>query len=166
MAIEKLRWGFVQRVTENGMKGDGGGLWLSVTNGGKGKSWIFRWTDRRTKQDRGIGLGPVHTVDIAQARQKAKHCRELVAAGKDPKAERDNERLEADIRAELARTVREVVDEFYDAHIQHLGRNKRRRLSREDFLRRMRLHVLPTIGDLPIAKVTRATILDAMGLRR
>jgi integrase len=166
MAIHKLTWGFVQKVTEAGVYGDGAGLWLQVRNEGAAKSWLFRWTDRRTKQDRNMGLGPVHTVDIAQARQNAKHCRELVAAGKDPLKERKSERLDSEIRAGLARTVRDVVDEFYDAHIQHLGKNKKRKLSREDFLRQMRLYVLPTIGDIPIAKVTRPIILDKMGLRR
>ena len=77
MAIHKLTWGFVQKVAKNGMYGDGGGLWLQVTNDGSGKSWLFRWTDRRSKQDRNMGLGPVHTVDIAHAREAAKKCREI-----------------------------------------------------------------------------------------
>jgi len=166
MAIHKLTWGFVQKVAKNGMYGDGGGLWLQVTNDGSGKSWLFRWTDRRSKQDRNMGLGPVHTVDIAHAREAAKKCRELLLAGKDPKVERNNARLDETIRAGQAKTVREVVDEFYDAHIRHLGKHKRRKLSREDFLRRMRLHVLPLIGEMPIAKVTRQVVLDTMGLRR
>jgi integrase len=166
MAIEKLTWGFVQKVTKNGMYGDGGGLWLQVTNAGAGKSWLFRWTDRRTRKDRNMGLGAVHTVDIVQARELAMRCRGWIAAGKEPRKEREAERLDSEIRAGEAKTVKEVVDEFYDAHIQHLGKNKKRQLSREDFLRRMQLHVLPTIGHMPIAKVARVTILDTMGLRR
>src|SRR5438128_2179648 len=143
MATEKLSWGFCKRVTEDGMYGDGGGLWLQVR--GNGKSWVFRWTDRRTKQERIIGLGSMSTFDIVEAREKARRCRQLLTEGKCPKAERDGERLDAAHRAGLARTFQQVWSEFYDAKTRHL-----RLVSRKGVIYDMNAHVLPKIGKMPI----------------
>jgi hypothetical protein len=55
-----------------GRYGDGGGLWLHIGEGGA-RSWIFRWTDRG--RGKWMGLGPVHTVSLAQARDLARDCR-------------------------------------------------------------------------------------------
>jgi hypothetical protein len=52
--------------------GDGGNLWVSVTNDGAGKSWVFRWTVPGARRERMMGLGPVHTVDLDEAREKAR----------------------------------------------------------------------------------------------
>jgi integrase len=152
MAIEKLSDTFIRKVTKNGLHADGGNLYLQVTNGGTGKSWLFRWTDRRTKRQRSMGLG----TDTATARDKAKLYRQWLSGGKDPWAEREAAKLESDIRAGEAKTLREVVDEFYRAKIAPLSHHRRK-----NFTRIMEKHVLAKIGDMPIAKVTRNHILDA-----
>ena len=46
------------------------------------KSWVFRYA--RDGVERYMGLGPVHAVSLAQARQKAQDAREQHAAGRDP----------------------------------------------------------------------------------
>jgi hypothetical protein len=58
-----------------GMHGDGGGLWLQVTPGGR--SWIFRYTFNRHARE--MGLGSFHTFSLADAREEAKKCRKLLA---------------------------------------------------------------------------------------
>ena len=105
MAIHKLRWSKVQSLTKNGMYGDGGNLWLSVTNDGAGKSWVFRWTVPGTRRERVMGLGSIHTVDLEEAREEARKYRKVLMAGKDPLAERDGARLDQDIARGLAKTV-------------------------------------------------------------
>jgi Arm DNA-binding domain len=98
MAIHKLKWSKVRSITTDGMYGDGGNLWLSVTNDGSGKSWVFRWTVPGTRRERVMGLGPAHTVDLDEAREKARECRKLLLAGKDPLIERDSARLDREHR--------------------------------------------------------------------
>jgi hypothetical protein len=90
VAIHKLSAAKIAKLNANGMYGDGGNLWLQVTNNGVGKSWIFRWTERGTGRERNMGLGPLHTVDLDRARELAKGYRLMLLEGKDPKAERDN----------------------------------------------------------------------------
>jgi integrase len=161
MAIHKLRWSKVQSLTKNGMYGDGGHLWLSVTNDGSGKSWVFRWTVPGTRRERVMGLGPIHTVDLEEAREKARECRKLLMAGKDPLAERDGARLDQDIASGLAKTVNQVLDEYWDAKIAHKSTH---RIKQSQYL--LKNYVREKIGDMSIQKIDTKIILDTVGLRK
>jgi Arm DNA-binding domain len=87
MAIHKLTAARIAKLNKDGMYGDGGGLWLQIKNGGAAKSWLFRWTEPKVGgvrgRDRVIGLGPLHTVDIDEARDLAKAQRKLLMQGLD-----------------------------------------------------------------------------------
>jgi integrase len=71
----------VSKIVTPGRYGDGHGLWLQVTPGGS-KSWLFRF--QRDGQARHMGLGPVHTVSLAEARERAREARQTLLAGLDP----------------------------------------------------------------------------------
>src|SRR5262249_24600946 len=95
--------------------GDGGNLWLRVTQGRKdgkhiSRSWIFRYIVNGREYQ--MGLGRLDTIDINRAREEAKRCRILLYEGKDPIKERDAER--AARIAEAAKTqnitFREAVE--------------------------------------------------------
>jgi integrase len=161
MAIHKLKWSKVRNITTDGMYGDGGNLWLSVTNNGSGKSWVFRWTVPGTRREKVMGLGPVHTVDLDEAREKARECRKLLLAGKDPLIERDSARLDRDIAAGLAKTVNEVVDEYWNAKIAHKSSHY---ISQSTGM--LGKYVRKPIGTMPIQKVNTNTILNQVGLRK
>lgn len=81
------------------MYADGGGLYLQVSRSGT-KSWIFRYAING--REREMGLGPLHTITLADARSLATEARRLKLSGIDPidarKAERQAKRLE-DARA-------------------------------------------------------------------
>ena len=79
--VEKLSPLAVSRMKEPGYYGDGAGLWLQVSKSAS-KSWISRFTFGGKQRE--MGLGPVHTVNIGEAREKAKECRVLLLAGQDP----------------------------------------------------------------------------------
>lgn len=64
-----------------GMHGDGGGLYLKVGPTGY-KSWIFRFKVRG--KGREMGLGAVHIIGLADARTLAVECRRLRLEGIDP----------------------------------------------------------------------------------
>jgi hypothetical protein len=66
---------------EPGYYCDGGGLYLQVSDSGS-KSWIFRYT--LNSRNRHMGLGPFHTVSLADARSAAVHCRQLLLKKIDP----------------------------------------------------------------------------------
>jgi hypothetical protein len=114
LAIYKLSATRIAKLTVNGMYGDGGNLWLQVTNNGAGKSWIFRWTERGTDKERNMGLGSLDTVNLEKAREYAGRYRLMLHEHKDPKAERNIERLDAKIALDLIKTVNQVADEYFE----------------------------------------------------
>jgi hypothetical protein len=59
----------VKRLKEPGVYCDGLGLWLQVSQFGT-KAWIFRYT--RHGRRRHMGLGALHTVALAEARERAR----------------------------------------------------------------------------------------------
>ncbi|WP_152046879.1 tyrosine-type recombinase/integrase [Aureimonas psammosilenae] len=71
-----------------GRHSDGAGLYLNVSPAGS-KSWLFMWT--RDGKRREMGMGAYPGIGLAKARKMAAECRELVAEGRDPIAEREKD---------------------------------------------------------------------------
>ena len=87
---------------------DGGNLYLQVARDRTHpdrihRSWVFRYELDGRRHD--LGLGPLHTLDLADARQRAKTLRQQLLDGVDPleakqQAKRDRlARLAAEQRA-------------------------------------------------------------------
>ena len=66
---------------EPGYYPDGGGLYLQVSDSGS-KSWLFRFV--LNGKERQMGLGPFHTITLAEARAAAVECRKLLLVKIDP----------------------------------------------------------------------------------
>jgi hypothetical protein len=79
----------VQTIKTPGRHADGGGLYLVVTKAGA-KRWAFLYRRRRDGKLSEMGLGGVTSVSLAMARHQAAEARALLAAGKDPIKERQN----------------------------------------------------------------------------
>ena len=77
----QLRAKQVEALTERGLYGDGGGLYLQVAKGGS-KSWLFRF--KSDGRSRWHGLGSARDVSLADARVKAGDARRLRLNGGDP----------------------------------------------------------------------------------
>lgn len=74
------------------MHADGLNLYLQVTPSGT-KSWLFRYMkDGKAKS---IGFGPVHTVTLAMAREKATEARRKLLDGIDPNPNPKRKRITA-----------------------------------------------------------------------
>jgi hypothetical protein len=79
--VRKLKALDVTRAKERGYYADGGGLYLLFGPIGA-KSWVFRF--RKAGRLREMGLGPLHTISLARAREKAREARERRLDGGDP----------------------------------------------------------------------------------
>lgn len=90
--LHKLTARKVGTISEAGYYADGGGLYLQVTAGGA-KSWIFRYRFEGKRPE--MGLGPTHTVSLAEAREAAQAARKQVLAGHDPLAGRRTAKAKA-----------------------------------------------------------------------
>ncbi|MBT7744115.1 MAG: DUF4102 domain-containing protein, partial [Alphaproteobacteria bacterium] len=80
-SINRLSARAVSTLAKQGLHADGGGLYLQVSRFDT-KSWIFRFT--LNKKTRDMGLGPLHTISLAEAREEALQCRKMVRDGIDP----------------------------------------------------------------------------------
>lgn len=115
--IAKLSALKVNRIAKSGMYSDGGGLYLQVTGDGKknvSRSWIFQFKVRG--RERQMGLGPVHTITLAEARQKATECRKLRLEGIDPIEARRATRDQAKLENAKAMTFKACAEKYIEAH--------------------------------------------------
>ena len=116
--INRLISAFVNKATKQGRYGDGGGLWLQVSQFGT-KAWIFRFL--RNGRARQMGLGDINTFSLKEARERARHARQLVADGIDPIEARKEKK--AALRADDAKRVTfKEASERYIKRIRPDGR--------------------------------------------
>jgi integrase len=97
--------------------GDGGNLYLEATLGAEGnvrRSWLFKFEIGGRRRE--MGLGPLHTVSLAEARDKARLLRQQLLDDVDPLIEK-KKRKQA-LLAEAAKTVtfRDVAVMYLKAH--------------------------------------------------
>lgn len=138
------------RSAKTGDHHDGGGLFLRITKAGS-KSWKFQWTSppgdvKRPK----AGLGAYPDVSLAKARQIAARCRQLVNDGIDPR--------ERPSKVQRPETFKEATYTFFELKRTALkddGKAGR-------WMSPIEIHLLPTLGDKPILKVTLDDIVEAL----
>lgn len=98
-----------------GLYCDGGGLYLQVSSSGS-KSWIFRFRSPFTHKLRDMGLGPLHSVGLPQARERAAVQRSTIAAGLDPIEVREQASQRQAMEAARAVTFAECAVAYIKAH--------------------------------------------------
>lgn len=90
---------------------DGGGLWL--VQKGDGRYWIFCYTLGGRRRE--MGIGPLHSVGLADAREKAAKAREMVRCGIDP----IRDKRQALAEQPKPKTLGEYADAFIDEAVKH-----------------------------------------------
>lgn len=92
-----------------GLYGDGAGLWLRIGQGGAA-SWVLRYM--RGGKAHEMGLGPLHTYGLAEAREWARRYRQELHDGIDPLASR----AAAKASAKPIITFGQVAEMYLTAH--------------------------------------------------
>jgi hypothetical protein len=77
-SIKRLSSRQIANLKTPGRDTDGAGLELQISPTGT-KSWLFRYCLHG--REHRIGLGPLHTVGLAEAREKARQARLLILDG-------------------------------------------------------------------------------------
>jgi integrase len=103
----------VNSLKERGFYADGGNLYLQVAPGGT-KSWVFRYKEDGRARD--MGLGPLHTVTLAEAREKALEQRKLRLDGIDPIEQRKHQRQATRLAAMKVTTFGACVEQYLQTH--------------------------------------------------
>jgi hypothetical protein len=76
------------------------------------KTWIFRFRSPFTQKLRDMGLGPVHSVGLPEAREKAAAQRAAVLSGLDPIEARDEETRRKALEAAKAITFAQCAASY------------------------------------------------------
>lgn len=154
-SLHKLSATQVQKVKEPGYYGDGGGLWLQVSPA-LTKSWIFRFT--LAGKAREMGLGPLHTISLADARERALAARKQVLEGIDPIEARKANRLTVAAAAAKALTFDECAEKYIEAH-RSGWRNAKHG---EQWQNTLDTYASPVFGKLPVAAVDTALVMKVL----
>jgi integrase len=145
----------VAKLKKPGRYGDGGGLWLQVTEGTSGptKCWLFRYMlDGRA---RAMGLGPLDTFSLAEARERARDARQLVKDGIDPIDAKRAKRQAAKATAARQITFTQAGDAYIEAHRAGWRSSKHA----DQWRATLAAFAVPIIGDLSVASVETAHVL-------
>jgi integrase len=152
----------IARIKKPGRYGDGGGLYLKVdeyARDGKpalSKSWVFRF--ERDGRERMMGLGPLNTLSLAEARAKARQCRQALLDGLDPIAARQARRRGTKLEAARSITFKQVAKRYIDAH----SATWKNPAHAAQWPSTMASYVYPVIGDLPVAAIDTALVMKVL----
>jgi hypothetical protein len=132
---------------------DGGGLYLQCTLGADDsvrRSWTFRYQMDFKRHE--LGLGALHTIGLADARERARQFRQQIIEGVDPlnaRREAKRERLAQKAAQAKAVTFRECAEAYLKVHSDK-WRNARHRAQ---WTATLSSYVYPTLGDLAVADI-------------
>jgi hypothetical protein len=144
---------------------DGDGLYLLLKVKGGGKAWRFDY--QHDSKRKTLSLGTYPETNLVEARRKREESQALLAAGKDPSAERKAERKlkqhavvveqrKADGKA-LPGSFREVFEQWHKTRSPGwsgtYGEKVKARIDR---------YILPWLGDTPIDHIDEQMLLTCL----
>lgn len=134
-------------LTAPGHYRDGKGLYLQISVWGT-KSFVFRYTINGKM--RGMGLGSIEDVSLAEARNEVERLRVIVREGRDPIEERRAKKVVPD--APKVVTFADALNEYMktDYITKTLSSDKHRKQWRAS----LDLHVIPKMGTKDVATIT------------
>ncbi len=151
---------FIRTCKTPGVYMDGGGLRFRVMPNGS-RIWIMRITIRGVRRD--ISIGPLATLSLAEAREKAHDIRKAVADGGDPVTERQAQRnLQKAASQVTAANERPTFEVCWQAHWAVKEPQLSNGKHRDQWVSTMKTYVLPHIGHRPIGDIKPGEIMDLL----
>ncbi len=144
-----------------GRHADGGGLHLLVKASGA-RSWVYRFMLKGRSRDIGLGAAGSDGISLATARDLASALRLKVKAGIDPLAERHRKAAEAIASAQAAQIAGITFKAVAEAYIAANEASWRNNKHRQQWRNTLANYVCPIIGDLPVANIGTAHVLQIL----
>lgn len=148
VAVSRKAW-------KPGAYADGGGLYLQVAEGGS-KAWLYRFM--QNGRARKMGLGSVHTISLAEAREEALTCRKLVREGIDPIEARKARRTEKQLEAARSITFRKCAEQYIADHEQSWKNPKHR----AQWPSSLSNYAYPVFGNFPVSEIDLPLVLKVI----
>jgi integrase len=141
--------------TQRGRYADGGGLYLQVSEN-EAKSWLFRFM--LNGKSRQMGLGSLHTISLAEARDEALLCRKQLRDGIDPIDTRKLKRGRAQADAATVMTFKACAEKYISSH--SAGWKNVKHMSQ--WQNTLKTYVYPVFGDLPVQFVDTGLVTQVI----
>jgi integrase len=154
--VNRLKAIDIPRLTRPGMYPDGNGLYLQVKSE-TARSWLFRYTIAGKARWR--GLGSVHDLSLAEARQARDKERQAVKSGVDPVAVTREAAAVARVAKDAAAIKVKTFAEWCDAYIAEQQGEWRSGKHLQQWRNTLDQYAIPIIGKLAPEAVTPADIL-------
>ncbi|HLH98025.1 MAG TPA: integrase arm-type DNA-binding domain-containing protein [Xanthobacteraceae bacterium] len=145
----------IERLKQPGRYADGHGLYLQVMSA-TNRSWLLRY--ERNGRERWLGLGPLHTFDLSEARERARKARQLLQDGIDPIEQRKSARAAQALAEARALTFQDAARQYFDAH----ERSWKNAKHRAQFLSTLETYAFPKIGRLSVAEIDTGLVLKVL----
>ena len=156
-ALARLKAFDVTRTKAKGLYPDGGGLYLQVSATGT-KSWIFRYRMNGRTTPRDMGLGPVATISLADARQKATDARRAILGGVDPIDVRKSSRALVALDAAKAMTFKACATAYIKSHAAGWRNEKHA----GQWTATLEAYAYPVMGKLPVAAIEVGHVMKVL----
>jgi integrase len=134
---------------------DGAGLYLQVASP-QAASWILRF--ERNGVERMLGIGPLHTVGLAEARERAKMARLQLLDGVDPVDARKAAKAARALEQAKSVTFQECAERHFEQHESKWRSAKHR----HQYISSLRTYAFPVIGKLPVAAIDTGLVLKTL----
>jgi integrase len=145
----------VAKLSKPGLYGDGGGLTLQITTTGA-KSWLLRYM--MAGKPFGMGLGPTHTVSLAEARQKALDARKLLIEGVNPLVVKRQNRIAGALASAKMMTFDQCAEAYILAHKAGWKNAKHA----DQWTNTLNTYASPVFGHLPVAEIDTGLVVKCL----
>lgn len=145
----------IARLSQPGRHGDGHGLYLQVVSR-TNRSWLLRY--ERGGHERAMGLGPLHTINLYEARERARKARQLLLDGIDPLEARAAEKHTAALAAARSLTFEAATRAYFEAHEKSWTNAKHR----AQVLSSLSTYAFPKMGKLSVAAIDTALVMKCL----
>ncbi len=153
--LERLTALQVKKLNKPGLYGDGGGLTLQITQAGV-KSWLYRYMIEG--KPFGMGLGPLHTVSLSDARQKALDARKLVLNGINPLTAKKQRKIAASLADAKMMTFDQCAEAYILAH--KAGWKNAKHV--DQWTNTLKTYASPVFGQLPVAEIDTGLVVKCL----
>jgi integrase len=133
---------------------DGGGLQLRVKPNGS-KLWLLDYCRPYTKKRTSLSFGAYPDVSLAGARKKRTDAKELLAQDIDPQEHREDDRRAK--KTAHNNTLKHIASLWLDVKKSSVSANHA-----TDSWRSLELHIFPSLGEIPIHKITAIKAIDTI----
>ncbi len=133
---------------------DGDGLALRIKPNGT-KIWIFNYYRPYTNKRTSVSFGSFPYTTLAQARTKRKNARSLLAQDIDPKEQREIDQRQKE--QEHSNTLQHIAERWIEVKKSKISTNHA-----IDTWRSLELHIFPSMGKIPIHKITAVKTIDVI----